>query len=217
MTDVAEVAVINRALALLGQEPVSDLGESSLQRSLSATKLARHMADARDTVLRRHGWLCALEYKTLTPATLSGYANWRYPSVYQLPGNALRVWEIEGVTANGREPGCWEPRWQLGTVDTEAGGAQLIIRAREADAALNVAYVRRANWAALDAHVTDAVAHEVASRGAYQVTGDLGKAQKIAQAAEQKVLLAISVDATQEGGQPPPAASIPAAIRACAR
>lgn len=211
MADAIQVDVMNTALAALGQEPVIALDDAALQQSVAATKLLRHMETSRDTVLRRHGWLCALEYAALPPSTLPGYANWRYPYVYMLPGNALRVWEIEGVLFNGQET-CWGPRWQVGTIDANGGSAQQIVRSTSSDT-LNLAYVRRANWAALDKHVLDAIGYEIAARGAYAVTGDRGKAKDAKAEAEAKVMLAISTDGTQEGGQPPWAPSIPQMLR----
>lgn len=210
MADAAQVDMLNTALAILGQEPVAALDDAALEQSVAATKLLRHVEIARDTVLGRHGWVCALEYPVLVPATLPAYSNWRYPYAYLLPANALRVWEIEGQLE------CdWGPRWQAGTAELDSA-ARKIIRADTAGP-LNVAYVRRANWQAMDAHVRDAVAHDTAARGAYAVTGDLAKAAKVQQAAEAKVLLAISIDGTQEGGQPSLAPSTPARIRNAAR
>lgn len=210
MSDALRVRAVNKALNLMGQELVADLSDASLQQSLAATKILRVLDDARDAVLARHGWARALSYVTLQPATLPGYTNFRYPTLYLLPGNALRVWEIDSCA----EP-HWLPRWQVGT--EEAGdGAVLVIRSTQTDA-LNVAYVRRANWASLDAQIADAVGYEAGARAAYSVTGDQALAEKLAARAENKVLLAISGDATQEGGQPELAPSKPMLLRNMSR
>ena len=203
MADTIRVGIINTALFVLGQEPVADLSEAELDNSGAATKLFRNLQESRDVVpLRRHGWVCALEYATLTPAVIDGYTNWRYPTVYLVPGDSLRLWEIEGVIRDSDSFDAWGPRWQLGTVE-ERGDARQIIRAQNATSQLNVAYVRRCAFSAMDAHVADAVAYELAARGAYMVTvGDRGKAKDACAEAEQKVLAAISVDGTQEGDQP---------------
>lgn len=215
MADAAQVAIMNTALALLGQEPVADLDEAARTGSVALTKLLRHMDTARDVVLARHGWVCALEYVTLSAAVIPGYTNWRYPTVFYLPGNALRVWEIDGCPETD-----WGTRWQAGTVETGAG-ARRIVRAASAwnggVDGLSVAYVRRANWASLDIHVADAVAHDLASRGCYAITGDKAAADRWAQRAETRAVLAVSTDGTQEGGQPGLSASIPARLRAQAR
>jgi len=216
MADTVQVQIFNTALGALGQEPITDLNPPSLDASLAATKLMRHIEVARDTVLRRHGWLCALEYTTLTPVILDGYSNFRYQTTYELPGNALRVWEIEGIGPTSLEGLSWEPRWQVGAFET-GDSARTIIRAANAQAQLNVVYVRRAAWSALDAHVSDAIAYTLAARGCFSVTGDMAKQKSVAQEAEAKVVLAISTEASQEGGQPSWAPSIPGYLRNLSR
>lgn len=218
MPDVAQVTIINSALFQLGQEPVADLSDASLQGSVAAVKLLRVMEEARDTVLRRHGWNCALNYRTLSPVVLANDPpNWRYPTTFLVPGDGLRVWEIENLLE------CfWGPRWQVNSVETQSG-SQMVVRAAAGQGPLagasvddlNVAYIRRCNWASLDAHLRDAIAFDLAARGCYSVTGARDKA--LDAKAEAKVLMAVSSDATQEGGQPPLAPSIPQALRNLSR
>ena len=80
MSDPIQLRIINMALFELGQEPVVDLTSGSLEQSMAATKLMRVIDDARDTVLSRHGWTCALEYtrrlaldlaEVIEPATIA--------------------------------------------------------------------------------------------------------------------------------------------------
>lgn len=210
MSDIARVQVVNKALFLMGEEPVTDLSDASLAASIAATKCLRAIEDARDTTLRRHGWTCCLTYQTLQPAVIAGYANFRYPYVYKLPGNALKVWEIDGCAE-----ASWAPRWQSGTEEVGAD-AQLVIRSTETGA-LKVCFVRRAVWSALDAHVLDMVGYDLAARAAYSVSGSEALAAKLEARAENKALMAISNDATQEGGQPELAPSIPAQLRNMSR
>lgn len=209
MTDTA-TTLVNKALGLMGQEPVADLGEASRQDSIALVKTLRQLDAARESVLSRHGWTCALEYVVLAQALIPGYvAASRYPGLHLLPRNALKVWEIEGE----RDISLWAPRWQVGTVEMDGVGVRKIIRSSSATGSLNVAYVRVADWLALDAHVADAVAIDLAARACFAVTGDATLAGKLATSAEQKALAAVSGDADQEGNQPPLAPSIPAAIR----
>ena len=215
MTDAAQVQIVNTALALLGNEPVIDLGDDSLQGSGAAYKLMRSLDTARDVILRRHGWLCALTYTALS-AEAAEAGNWKYPWLYRLPGDALRTWEIGGVVFGGTEFECWAPRWQTATIDSDLGAVQ-VIRSRDNVTALNIAYVRRASWGALDIHIADAIAHELAGRCCYSINGDQGKAERLKQAAEAKALMAISVDGTQEGSQEPIAPSIMQGIRNSSR
>lgn len=223
MTDAAQVRVMNDALFQLGQEPVTDLSEASLQGSAAATKLMRVIDQSLDAVLSRHGWVEALEYVTLPPAVLPNYVNWRYPSVFLAPADCLQVWEINGEVFNSGLVGGWGPRWQVGKVET-ADAAQTIIRASSTVCGLagtldhlDIAYVRRVNWQALGASLRDAVAFDLAARGAYNITGDKAVAAGLKKDAEGKVMLAIGADGTQEGGQPAAAPSIPAMLRNLSR
>ncbi len=210
MSDIAQLKVLNAALAALGNEPLADLTAASIQRSGAAQKLLRSVELSRDTVLGRHGWTCALEYTVLTPSAAPA-GSWKYPWQYLAPNGCLLVWEIEGVQFNG-EATCWEPRWQVGTLDTDLG-ARHLIRSRDQIDSLNIAYVRTCSWGALTPHLVDAIGFELAGRCCYSINGDQGAAARLANAGEKKILLAISVEGTQEGGQAPLAPSIPQMIR----
>lgn len=216
MADDAQVRIVNSALFQLGNEPVVDLSDTALQASNAAVKILRVLDSARDTVLARHGWLCAMAYAQLAPSVIDGAASWKYPTSYLLPGDGLRVWEIDGCPLDDWHRTHWGPKWELGTIDTDMGPRQ-IIRACDADPALKVAYTRRCSWGALSAHVADAIAFDVAARACYSVTGDNTRASALMKYAENKALLAVSTDGTQEGGQDPLAPSIPAALRAYSR
>lgn len=220
MATQAEVDLVNQALFLTGNEPVQDLSDAALDASVAAVKMLRVKEKSRDAVLSRHGWVEALEYRSLAPAVLDGSAtvapwtNFRYPTVYLLPQDALRVWEVAGqpVGTTGR---ALEPRWQLGTWETD-DGARLVIGSCEDPASageLEVCYLRRANWASLGAQLKDAIAWDMASRACYAITGDVARTSQLRKEAEEKLQLAIGADGTQEGHQPPLAPSIPAQIR----
>lgn len=217
-----QLDVINTALGATGKEPLIDLTAPTLAGSAAAQKLMRSIEPAREAVLSRHGWLCALEYPTLAPwAPPAAYVNWRYPAAYLLPGDALRVWEVGGDCDPAAPDGSL--RWEVGTFETEASARQVLRVtsswcAAVADPAGNlpISYVRRANWASLPGHMADAIAYETAARQAFSITGDKGLAKDLKQQAEMSLQQAIGLDATQSGGQPALAPSIPAAIRAYA-
>ena len=82
---------------------------------------------------------------------------------------------------------------------------------------VNIAYVRRADWGSLDAHVANAVSAELGARCAYSINGDNGLANSLRKQAENAVQMALGAESAQEGGQPADAGSIPAALRAVAR
>ena len=250
----AKTQIVNDALQWLGNEPVTDLSAASLAQSVAATKLMRAIERSRDAVLSRHGWTCALEYVTLTPATIAGYiAPPAYPSVFLLPADALRVWAIEGnATTSGLWQG-WEPRWQVGTTEAD-GSVRLIVRGAapvtwdgldgsgmgytfglgwssapsSTDAGvtaavtgaldtLTLAYVRRADWGALDPNLADAIACDLAGRACLSITGDQSLARNLMKMAADKVSVAIGSESNQEGGQPQLAGSIPQRLRNIAR
>ena len=212
MTDVAKVNIVNTALFQLGQEPVPDLTDASLTSSVAAVKLLRVIDQARDDILSRQGWLCAMQYVTLSPVIIPGYVNWKYPVVYQLPGDGLRVWQIAGYPLTEYYSMFWRQRWELGTIDTDMGPLK-IIRSCDDSGSIDVAYTRRASWGALSEHVAMAVAFDTAALAAVSVTGDANLAKKLDADAEGRVRMALSTEAMQEEGQTPIAPSIPEAIR----
>lgn len=229
--DVYKVKTVNTALAQLGNEPVADLGDTSLAGSNAAVKILRVLDDARDTVLARHGFTCALSYDELAPMPQAP-AGFRYTTGFLCPGDFLRVWEVPnpfcltlniGVVPPGdwglvMDPALFYPqeRWQLATIETDVGARSVIMTA-DALQSLELCYVRRAAWGALSIHVRDAIGFEAAARACYSINGDLSAQSRLQQAAESKVQLAISVDATQEGGQPPMMTSTPMMLRAISR
>lgn len=210
----AEVDIYNTALGQLGKATVADLSTASLAQSGAATQLKRVANSSLETVLARHGWLCALNYDWLEPAVLANDTNWKYRTRYQLPAGALRVWEVRtpGEASFLTEinlasfglfgtPLIEGEAWETNRIDN-GDGATLVLRTN-LQCGVAVAWVRKCSYAALDPHVADAVAFDMAARVARNVTGDEGTAKGLEAKAEQKVLLAISVDSTQQGGQAP--------------
>ncbi|MGH6958596.1 MAG: hypothetical protein ACREEW_18170 [Caulobacteraceae bacterium] len=219
----SQLSVINAALGILGREPVADLTAASLAKSDATVKLLRSIETAKNVVLQRHGWLCALTYASLAPAQIPNYSNWRYPFVFLAPGDALRIWEVAGWGCEGQPSWGGPPRWEVGTYDFAPGASRFLIRVGSwweaqaiADGAageLNIAYVRRCAWEALTELLGDAIAYEAAWRQCNSITGDKQLAQGLEQTKERMVQMALGEDATQTGGQPPLAPSIPAALR----
>lgn len=222
----AQVAIVNTALFQVNKAMVPDLSEASLRQNQAAAKIMQVLDVALETVLKRHGWLCALTYATLQPAVIAGDDNWKYASVYLMPAGALHVWEVRTATFspilteidwNSFEgyPLLPQTSWEIGTIDTD-DGAQLVLRANQTSE-LPISYVRKCSYDALDPHVADAVAFDAASRVGLTITGDKALAQALDAKAERKVLMAISTDAMQQAGQDPLAPSNVAMIRALSR
>lgn len=211
MSDDAELMVLNAALAALGNEPLTDLNDDSLQGSGAAYKLLRSMDLSRQTVLSRHGWLCALEYTTLTPEPADA-GNWKYPWQYRLPADALIVWEVAGECLWLEGQWACANRWQTATIDSDLGAIKVLRGLGQIDP-LPIAYVRDAGWSGLSASLLDAIGLELAGRCCYGINGDRATASDLKNQAEKKIALAIGAEAKQEGEQDPLAPSIPAMIR----
>ena len=82
---------------------------------------------------------------------------------------------------------------------------------------LAISYTRRCNWSAFPRVLLDAIGFETAALGCYTVTADQQRQKVLDQASEERLLMALSIEATQEGGAPPIAPSIPARIRMITR
>lgn len=229
----AKTRAMNIALAQLGKLPVSDLNEQSLRASSAAMKLFSFIDDARDHVLERQGWLCAMTYTQLDPATDAQIETdncWRFPVYYVLPGDCVKVWEvrtptliqpwwgdIDWIAFSELGPPVMEGEaWQVTTKDWSDGSSQKIIRT-DLQCQIALSYTRRCNWAAFPFTILQAIGFELAALGCYTVTADQQRQQKLEQLAEQKTQLALSVEATQEAGMAALAPSIPARIRAITR
>src|SRR5581483_1188550 len=145
MTDTAKVSIVNTILTQLGNEIVPDLSDASLEASNAAVKVLRVLDDARDMVLSRHSWRCAMAYDTLARAVGTGAESWKFPNVFHLPGDGLAVWEIEDCPLTDYYSTFWRQRWELGTVDTDLG-ARVLIRSKDDNGSLNVGYTRRCSW-----------------------------------------------------------------------
>jgi hypothetical protein len=99
-----ELSVLNDALIQLGQTPVADLTDGS---STAASRKVRAILEAaKDAVLERHGWLAPWPTRRSRPT--AGLDNWKYDAGFELPGDAIRVWTVDG------DP-C-DVAWEAGTV-----------------------------------------------------------------------------------------------------
>lgn len=171
--------IITGALVQLGEDAVTSIDLDPPPSRL--VKILPHLQDAIDAVLVKYGWLCALEYETLTPSDLVP-TNWRFEYAYILPEGALRFWEVSRVT--GWERGVWEG---------DGGATQPILRAKEGGS-INVSYVKRRAADALDANVRDAVVFELAARACRSMNGSVERALELRRLADQAVITAQATD-----------------------
>ncbi|MFN3353983.1 MAG: hypothetical protein ACK4Z5_10275 [Brevundimonas sp.] len=175
----AETKIINLALVQLGEDTVAAVDQDPPPARL--VKILPHLQPAIEAVLMKHGFLCALEYATLLPSP-DAPTSWAFPFSYVAPDGCLRLWRVE--RASGWERGRWE---------RQDSASRVIIRAVEGGA-LNLAYVKRRSADALDPHLHDAIAFEVAARACRPMNGSVERANELRDLARDAYLSALGVD-----------------------
>lgn len=182
----AQLKIINLALAHLGESQVDTLDLDDT--SEAARKLLPFLDTVRDQVLAGHGWRAAMAYDTLPDS--GDAAGWKYGYVLHLPGDCLRVWEVDP----DQRPVAWERAVrQLG--DEE----RAVILSDKAP--LNIAYVRRIGWDGIPVELYAAMAAWTASMGAMPIQGDGEKSARLMKLAGELVAKAAAGQGTQAGGQ----------------
>lgn len=232
-TDPAQVTAMNTALFQLGKSPVFDLTTASLATSAAATKLYPQMEAAKKSVLERHGWADSLTYANIpAPAVLQNDSNWKYSAVYQLPGNFVVLWLLQTFDALGLPytifdelnligfglppiPPFPNSAWEVNKIDTDQG-AMPVLRCNMS-CGINIAYTRDCSYSAMSQHLLDAVAYDLAQRGAYNVLGDRSAANDLVKEMEGKIAMAIGSDNMKQGGQAPLAPSVSSFLRLVSR
>lgn len=186
----SDLSILNTALVQLKQTEVADTEGDSL--TSVARKVLALLATAREAILERHGWLCALTYATL-PAVGSGLTNWKYDAGFYLPGDFLRLWVIEGYPE--------DVAYEVGSIDDD-GVDRKVLWVNGLTSA-NIAYVRNLKSTGLTPNLADAVAWELADRCVGAATSDTQLQLAMPKLAAAKLAWAMGIDGTQEGGQDP--------------
>jgi len=179
MSDAA-TRIINGALVQLGEDPVASIDQDPPPARV--VKIRPHLRPAIRSVLKRYGFLCALDYLTLQPSQ-NIPANWRFAHHYLMPEGALRLWTVD--RSSGWERGVWvrpEDRAKLSCIRAIEGGA------------LNVAVVAERDADMLDANVEDAVVFELAARACRPMNGSVERALELRKIADDAILSAIAAD-----------------------
>jgi hypothetical protein len=88
MSTATPVSICSNALLMLGDAPISSFDDNSDRARLAANI----WPTARDYVLRRHPWNCAIRRQTLNPDAEAPAFDFAYQ--YTLPGDLLRVLSI---------------------------------------------------------------------------------------------------------------------------
>jgi hypothetical protein len=88
MSTATPVSICSNALLMLGDAPISSLDDNS-----DRARLASNIwPTARDYVLRRHPWNCAIKRESLNPDAQAPAFDFAYQ--YTLPGDLLRVLSV---------------------------------------------------------------------------------------------------------------------------
>ena len=152
-----EVALVNMALTMLGQQPISALTDTN-NRAVMAN--ARY-ADVRDTVLRAHPWNCAIKRDTL--ATSATAPEWGYSTTFSLPADFVRMVSIE------------DPKQQYSIEAGNQAGADTVVLVSDASE-MKIRYVYQITSVALMDHtLKHAIATRLAAELAMAISGDSGK------------------------------------------
>lgn len=184
-----KLSIANQALAMLGQDPTETL---TLQDARAPTRrLVVFMDQALDEVLNHHFWTDAQRHPELTAvAAAEGDADWKYPYVYKLPSDVLRVVGVEGGMA-----------WQQATRANGAAEERIIRSANPGP--LQLTCIARIGWEVLPTHLVTPVAARLAALACFAVTGDQARARDLVKASNDALYAALGKDALQEGGQAP--------------
>lgn len=176
---ISVVSICNRALDLLGADPITALTDSS-----KAARLCnRNYESVRDAVLRAYPWNCAMSRAAL--AALTDTPAFDYAYQYQAPADFLRMWRI-----NDDDEGL--VKWRL-------EGRKILT---DQAAPLYIVYIKQvADPAELDALCADVIAARLAAEIAYSLTGSASVKQEAMQGYRDKLGEARKVDA-QEIGTP---------------
>lgn len=182
------VAICNRALDMLGAEPVTSLDDDTK----AARLCARNYEPVRDAVLRAYPWNVAIRRAAL--AALADTPAWGYARQFQLP--------------EGPDP---EPALRLLTVDGESElGIRYKVEGRriltDAAAPLRILYIARvSDPAELDPMLADAIATRLAADLSYSLTASAALGQSLMGIYQAKLAEARMTDA--EEGVPDPIVS----------
>jgi hypothetical protein len=182
------VAICNRALDMLGAEPVTSLDDDTK----AARLCARNYEPVRDAVLRAYPWNVAIRRASL--AALADVPAWGYARQFQLPEgpepeSCLRILTVDGESEQG--------------IRYKVEGRRILT---DAAAPLRILYIARvADPAALDPMLADAIATRLAADLSYSMTASAALGQTLMSVYQAKLTEARMTDA--EEGVPDPIVS----------
>ena len=147
----SEVAIVNLALAKLGEEALTALSDES-----PAGRLAlRHYATIRDIVLRKRQWNCATRRATLSK--LATGPTFGFSNAFALPTDFIRLANLEDLGDDFRIENTDDGRVVVSDNDS-----------------VNLVYIfRLTDVVQMDELLKETIAALIAEKFAYKLTGDL--------------------------------------------
>lgn len=181
MTADAKTAVVNAAMAHLGEAPFDSITADPQPPKL--TKALGQLdgpAGVEMWALSRHPWLCALAYQQLSPTP--NLSDWKWPYYFVLPDSFVKLF------------GCSAGAFEMGRANV--GGAwKKVLRC--ADASVNVSFTENRDFEAYDPDVCNFMAFELAARCAGPIQDDGQKAEALHGKALEMLAWAESGEANQ--------------------
>lgn len=179
MTSV--VAICNRALDMLGGEPVTSLADNTK----AARLCARNFEPVRDAVLRAYPWNAAIRRASL--AALSEAPAWGYSRQFQLPDGPAPEPCLRLLAIDGEEE--FDTRYKI-------EGRRVLT---DEPAPLDILYIARiADPSQLDPMLHDVIATRLAADLSYSLTASAALGQSLMEIYQAKLAEARATDA-QEG------------------
>ena len=166
--------ICNRALAMIGANRITSIGESSTAGTLCGLLYP----ELRDTLLADHSWNFAIKRKSLAAAEAA--PAWGYSSAFPLPSDCLRV-----LKPNAADP----------TQDWKVEGGSIVTNL---GAPLEILYISSiTDPVAFSAAFTDALVHRLAAELAMGLQNNASERDRLVQIAEARLRVARSQDAAE--------------------
>lgn len=171
----SEVAIVNLALARLGEPSLTSLGDDNEGGRLAT----RHYESLRDSVLRERQWNCAVRRSTL--AKLATAPTFGFTAAFSLPADFIRLIQLENLSDDFAIENTTDGRVIVANLDS-----------------VNIVYIfRLTDVVKMDELLKQAIAARLAWVFAYKITGSRELTRELAQEYQAVLAEASHVDAIE--------------------
>lgn len=192
---MSELDIINSALAHLGADHLEDSPDT--ETPTRQLRVARALLPTlRDAWLRKHPWLCATFYRTLSPEAAPVTDVWR--AAFPVPAETLRLF-LAGTCRT----------YEFGSAAILDGSGALagyrkVVFTNDLSTALTVKTIERVDYDLFDASLADAMGYELAARMAGPLNAAPELAAELRKIAASALIEAMSLDTSELGNEPAP-------------